>query len=106
MGTMARTAAVAGTATAVSGRVRRRSAQAPAQQEPAADQQPADQQPADQQPADQQPADPQPADQQPADPASELSSRLAVIKQLDQMRAQGLLTEEEFATQKSKVLNA
>jgi hypothetical protein len=36
----------------------------------------------------------------------ELSSRLAVIKQLDQMRAQGLLTEEEFATQKSKVLNA
>jgi hypothetical protein len=90
---VARTAVVAGTATAVSNRVSRRqaerwSAQAPPEEphyEPARVQQ---------MPAQQQPA-PTPA----VDP-------IAQLKELGELRASGVLTEEEFAAQKAKILGS
>lgn len=80
---MARTAVVAGTATAVSNRVSRRQGNRWAQQEAAAE------------PA----AAPAPAPAPTADPIEQL-------KELAALKAQGVLTEEEFATQKAKVLAA
>ena len=87
MGTVARTAVVAGTATAVVGGVHRH------QDQKAADQQAAD---AQQQAAAQQ------APPQQAAPGGE--DRLAKIKELGQMRDQGLLTDQEFASEKARLL--
>ena len=84
---IARTAAVAGTATAVSNRVSRR------QYNRWADQ---DQQQYDQQQA-AQPAPPPPA---PA-PAPD---RMTQLKQLGDLKAQGVLTEEEFNAEKARIL--
>jgi hypothetical protein len=85
---MARTAVVAGTATAVSGRVARRQQNRwAAQEEPQYQQQPAQPQYA---PA---PAAPAP------DPVSQL-------KQLADLKAQGVLTEQEFEAQKARILNS
>jgi hypothetical protein len=84
---MARTAAVAGTATAVSGGVRRRQEKRwAAKEEPqgAAPQAPA------------QPAPPAPA------PAG--SSVIDQLKELGELKEQGILTEDEFAAQKAKLL--
>jgi hypothetical protein len=84
---MARTAVVAGTATAVSGRVARRQNQRWAQQE--------------QQAYDQQPP-PQPMAAPPAgDPRDK---QIAQLKELADLKAQGILTEEEFAAQKAEIL--
>ncbi|MBK5109906.1 MAG: SHOCT domain-containing protein [Thermoleophilia bacterium] len=83
---VARTAVVAGTATAVSGRVRRRQGNRWAEEEQA------------QQPAQQQAPAPQAA------PAGDDS--LTRLKELGELRDQGILTEEEFAAQKAKILNA
>jgi hypothetical protein len=92
---MARTAVVAGTASAVSGRVQRRQSQKWAQQEAA--QAPPPQQYA---PPPQQYAPPPPAPAAPApDPVKQLQD-LAALKD------QGILTAEEFAVQKAKILNA
>ena len=78
---VARTAAVAGTATAVSNRVSRRQGQRWATQEPAPEQ-----------------VAPSPAAAAPAaDPIEQL-------KELGELRDSGVLTEEEFAAQKAKVL--
>jgi hypothetical protein len=79
LGTMARTAVVAGTATAVSDSVSRRAAQR----------------------ADER-AQPQyqPAQQQAATPGD----TMAKIRELADMRSQGLLTDEEFAAAKAQVL--
>ena len=85
---MARTAVVAGTATAVSNRVSRRQADRWAQQDAAAYQEPAYQDPGYAQPP---PAAPE------ADPIEQL-------KQLGELHAQGVLTDEEFAAQKAKLL--
>ncbi len=79
-----RTAVVAGTATAVSGRVARRQDQKYAAQDQAAYEQQTAQQPA---PA--APADP--------DPNAELVN-------LANLHAQGVLTDEEFAAAKAKIL--
>jgi hypothetical protein len=87
---MARTAAVAGTATAVSGRVRRRQESRWAQQEAPAEPQAA-------------PA-PAPA-AAPAAPAAQLST-IDQLKELADLKAQGILTEDEFAAQKAKVLGS
>jgi hypothetical protein len=95
---VARTAVVAGTATAVSGRVQRRQAekyadrdaQIYAQRDQAYQQQTAGQ---DQEYAQQ--AAPQPA----PDP-------IAQLKQLAELKDQGILTEEEFAAQKAKILGS
>lgn len=87
---MARTAVVAGTATAVSGRVRRRQESRWAQQE-------------DQQQAEQAPP-PQPAAPAPAGAGE--SSMIDQLKQLGELKEQGILTEEEFAAQKAKLLGS
>ena len=86
---MARTAVVAGTATAVSGRVARRQNQRWAGQEEQQQQAPPPQAAA--------PAPP------PA-PAGGESSLIDQLKQLGELKAQGILTEEEFAAQKAKLL--
>jgi hypothetical protein len=81
---IARTAVVAGTATSVSNRVSRRQAQRWSSQESSAEPEPA----------------PAPAPAQPApDPLEQL-------KQLGALREQGVLTEEEFAAQKAKILGS
>lgn len=86
VGTMARTAVVAGTATAVSGGVaRRQQAKAAQQAQPEDDQE--------------QPAAPAPA---PAAPAGD--DMVSQLKELAQLRDQGILTDEEFAAQKAKIL--
>jgi membrane protease subunit (stomatin/prohibitin family) len=88
MGTMARTAVVAGTATAVSGGVSRRAAQR------------ADEQ-AEYQAAQYQAQQSQAAQQQ---AAAMPSDTMAKIRELADMRSQGLLTDEEFAAAKAQIL--
>lgn len=91
---VARTAVVAGTATAVSGRVQRRQAerfagrdaQIAAQRDAAYEEQAA--------------PPPAPAPQA-APPAADPIQQL---KDLAELKAQGILTEEEFAAQKAKIL--
>lgn len=84
---VARTAVIAGTATTVSNRVSRRQGQRWAQQEA-------------------QQAPPAPAAAAPAAaPASE-SSVIDQLKQLGELKSQGILTEEEFAAQKAKLLGS
>ena len=84
---MARTAVVAGTATAVSNRVSRRQGQRWAAN----------------QPAPQQEAAPLPPSNQPPPPSGGMD-RIAALKQLGELRDQGVLTEEEFNTEKAKIL--
>jgi hypothetical protein len=79
---VARTAVIAGTATAVSNRVSRRQAERWSQE---SDQQYYDQAP------------PAPAAAPAADPLEQL-------KQLGELRAQGVLTDAEFEAQKAKIL--
>jgi hypothetical protein len=86
---LARTAAIAGTATAVSNRVSRRQQNRWAQQE-------------DQQYAQQQQYAPQPAPAAPAAPA--VQDPIAQLKDLAELKSQGILTEAEFEAQKAKVL--
>ena len=88
---VARTAVVAGTATAVSNRVSRRQASRWAQQDdPYGGQQQYEQQPAYQEP-------PPPAAAPEPDPIAQLT-------QLAALKDQGILTEEEFSAQKAKIL--
>jgi hypothetical protein len=84
---MARTAAVAGTATAVSGGVRRRQERRWAQQE-----------------APQAAPEPAPTAPAAAAPAAGGASVIDQLKELGELKAQGILTEEEFAAQKAKLL--
>jgi Short C-terminal domain len=78
---MARTAVVAGTATAVSNRVSRRQAQRWGAQDDYGYQQ-----------------EPEPA------PAQAGPDPIEQLKQLGDLHAQGVLTDEEFAAQKAKLL--
>src|SRR6478609_9366420 len=94
-GTMARTAVIAGTATAVSGSVRNRQ-EASAQQ--AADAQAADQQQA----AMQQQAAAQAAQAPPPPPPGD--DMIASLERLGALHSQGVLTDEEFAAAKAKLL--
>lgn len=89
--TMARTAVVAGTATAVSGRVARRQ-QGRAQQE--ADAQAYEQQ------AQQAAAAPPP----PPAPAAAAPTSVEQLTQLAALREQGVLTDAEFEAEKAKIL--
>ncbi len=98
IGGMARTAVIAGTATAVSNRVSRRQAQRWDQQA-YEQQQYAQQQPAYAQPVYAQPA-PAPA---PAPEATD-SGMTDELARLAELRSQGVLTEEEFAAAKAKLL--
>lgn len=90
VGTMARTAVVAGTATAVSGGVARRQ-QAKAQQA------------ADAQTNQEQEAAPAPA---PVPAAAPEQDTITQLKELAALKDQGILTEEEFAAQKAKILGS
>ena len=82
---MARTAVVAGTATAVSNRVSRRQASRWSEQEQGY-------------PPQQQYAEPPP-------PATDdRDKQIAQLKELADLKAQGILTEEEFAAQKAEIL--
>jgi putative oligomerization/nucleic acid binding protein len=94
---MARTAVAAGTWTAVSNRVARR------QQQRWADQ---DAQQYYQQPAPQyyQPAAPAAAPAAPA-AAPAADDRIERLKELGALKSQGILTEEEFAAEKARILN-
>jgi hypothetical protein len=84
---VARTAVIAGTATAVSNRVSRRQAERWQGQET-------------QQAPEQQAAPPPPPAAAP--PAEQ--STIEQLKELAALKDQGVLTEEEFATQKAKIL--
>ena len=95
---IARTAVVAGTATAVSGRVSRRQQGRWAQQEQAQQEQTA--------PAQQQAAAP-PAEAPPAAPqGSDMDSKLAQLKDLGALKEQGVLSDAEFEAQKAKILGS
>jgi hypothetical protein len=107
IGGIARTAVVAGTATTVSNRVSRRQANkwaAQDQQQAAQDEQAAKAQAYDQQQAyaQQQPYAPPPPPQQAAAPAQD--DMLTQLQKLGELKAAGVLTEEEFAAQKAKIL--
>jgi len=111
LGTAARTAVVAGTATAVVGVVHRHE-ESKGDQQAALDQQQADLQQQQAALAQQQAAQAQqqqsaqvPA-QVPAQQAAPMSDsdRLDKIKELGQMRDQGLLTDQEFASEKARLL--
>ena len=82
---LARTAAIAGTATAVSNRVSRRQQNRWAQQE------------------DQQYAQ-QPQYSQPPPPAAPAPDPIAQLKGLAELKSQGVLTDAEFEAQKAKIL--
>jgi len=102
IGGIARTAVIAGTATAVSNRVSRRQANRWSQQEQdqyAQQQYYQQQQYAQQQQQQQQYAQPAPAPAAapPADPVAQLSK-------LAELKAQGALSDEEFAAMKAKIL--
>jgi hypothetical protein len=90
IGGMARTAVVAGTATAVSNRVSRRQANRWAAQEAP--------------PQEQQQAYAPPPPPPPPPPADDGPDMLDQLQKLGELRAAGVLTEAEFAAQKAKIL--
>ncbi len=106
---MARTAVVAGTASAVSGRVQRRQASkfaekdaaTAAKQQEAYDAQMAQQQPP---PPPQQPVYQQQPPPPPAPSGGISDDAIQQLKELGALKEQGILTEEEFVAQKAKVL--
>lgn len=89
---VARTAVVAGTATAVSNRVSRRQGQRWAAQQPA---------PQDTAPPPPPPPPPPPA---PPGPAAAPVDRISALKELADLKSQGVLTDEEFAAEKARIL--
>ena len=91
--TMGRTAVIAGTASAVGGRVQRRQSQKWAQQDAQA-------QPAAQAQA---PAPAAPA-AEPAPPAAGGDDMIERLRKLGELYDEGILTDEEFAAQKAKIL--
>ena len=90
-----RTAVIAGTATVVSGRVQRRQARRFGASDPAPVAAP-EQDP-------QETAEPQSA---PSTDASSTNDTLEQLKELGELKAGGVLTEQEFAAQKAKILAA
>ncbi|MFE7793613.1 SHOCT domain-containing protein [Streptomyces sp. NPDC057460] len=95
LGAVARTAVVAGTASAVSGRVQQRQQQRWGAQEAAAQEEAAAQQQAVQQQTPPSQAAP------PAPPADDIIDRL---ERLAELKKQGILTDAEFEAQKAKIL--
>lgn len=89
---VARTAVIAGTATAVSNRVSRRQANRWAGQNQQAYEQQAYEQQA-------------PASQAPA-PADDMDAKLEQLRQLGELKSQGVLSEEEFFAQKQRILGS
>ena len=85
MRTVGRTAVIAGTATVVAGGVNRHQQQKAAQQNAAA-------------------APPPPEEAAPAAAAPDSDELINKLKELANLKDQGILTEAEFADQKSKIL--
>jgi hypothetical protein len=83
----ARTAVIAGTATAARNRVNKRQSERWAEQEAAE-------------------APRQPVAESPPAAAATQDSTIEQLKELAQLKEQGILTEEEFAVQKSKILGS
>jgi putative oligomerization/nucleic acid binding protein len=83
---VARTAVVAGTATAVSNRVSRRQASRWGYTDEAQQQ------------------EPPPQEYAPPPPAEPAPDPIAQLRELAQLKADGILTEEEFTAQKAKIL--
>ncbi|MDX3112414.1 MULTISPECIES: SHOCT domain-containing protein [Streptomyces] len=94
---VARTAVVAGTATAVSNRVSRRQQGRWAAQEGYRDTPP--------QPSAQQQAAPQSAPESAPQHSDDFGDIIEQLQQLGELRKQGVLTEAEFAEQKRRLLN-
>ena len=90
---VARTAVVAGTATAVSNRVSRRQANRWAAQNQQAD-------------YGGQAYGQQEAYAAPAPPADDMETKLAQLRELGELKSQGVLSEEEFAAQKRRILGS
>jgi hypothetical protein len=89
---MGRTAVVAGTATAVSNRVSRRQANRWAEQDQAQYSQQAYAEPPPQQYA------------EPPPPAAPEEDKYDKLRELGELKTQGVLTEEEFAAEKARIL--
>ena len=96
---VARTAVVAGTATAVSNRVSRRQAGRWADQEQQQYQEQAYQEQAYQAP-------PAPAPVAAPAAGSDMDTKLAQLKELGELKAQGVLDDAEFEAQKDRILNS
>ena len=96
---VARTAVIAGTATSVSNRVSRRQAGRWAEQDQQQQQQQYQEQAYQ--------APPAPAPAAPAAPAagSDMDAKLAQLKELGELKAQGILDDAEFEAQKDRILN-
>jgi len=94
MRAMARTAVVAGTATATANAVNRRQASKNVAAYESAEQQYV------------QEAAPSYAEPEAAPADLSMDDKLAALERLGQLKAQGILTEEEFAQQKAKILNS
>ncbi len=90
-GVMARTAVVAGTATVVSGSIREKQVEGAQAKQAAAQQQAAA-------------AAPAPAVAPAADSGAMTSEMITQLQQLAELHTQGILTDDEFATQKAKLL--
>jgi len=86
---VARTAVVAGTATAVSNRVSRRQANRWAGQQ-----------------ASSEPQEPQYAEPAPAPSGTDTNTKLAQLRELGQLHTSGVLDDAEFELQKSQILNS
>ena len=93
IGGMARTAVVAGTATAVSNRVSRRQANRWAAQGEA-------------QPGYMAPVESSPQQAAPAPAGSSTDDKLAQLKELGELKTAGVLTDAEFEVQKEKILQS
>jgi hypothetical protein len=92
---VARTAVIAGTATAVSNRVSRRQANRWAAQEQQA-----------YQPQGYGYEQPQDDGAPPPPPADDMETKLAQLRELGELKTQGVLSEEEFAAQKRRILGS
>jgi hypothetical protein len=90
---VARTAVIAGTATSVSNRVSRRQYNRWAEKD-------------EQQQAQQQQAPAAPPPSAPAAAAPGGDDRLAQLQQLGELKQQGILTDEEFAAEKARILGS
>jgi hypothetical protein len=101
---MARTAVIAGTATATANAVNRRQASKNVAAYDQAQQQYYQSQASYQTPGYQPPAQQQPVYEEAAAPS--MDEKIEQLERLAQLKAQGILTDEEFAAQKAKLLNS
>jgi hypothetical protein len=90
---LATTAVVAGTAASMGARSAQRSAAAAQDQQAPPDAAPMDE-----------PAEPEAAAPEAAAPGADVSAQIEQVKQLADLKDQGILTEEEFAAKKSQIL--